>query len=459
MLVLVDVKAGVVQIGSKSLSGQWVDLYALLALAAVDGSAAGPHVTAEALARTGPWRHKAIPSVGKEVARHLAWLSRNGLEGVLGSYGRTRSWRLRLEPESIRFVPDREGVQAWVLARTQTITCDKGWLDGLRALIDATAELSRGRAEQVLDILGAADATPERLGSSEPALRAWGALLTGRALAQADEDDALHVLIEEWSARADAASRAVSARLRAVAAFRHRFSDPSATMASLVKLAAELELCGEIGSLAVIVNVMGLLARRAGQPEVGMAHHLRAAALSGIVGDYPQLQGAVFNMSICLREILRREGRPPDKQILALVDMTRFICAKFGVGGDSAQAETAGAEWSVEMGDAARARTYLAEAEGLIKTLESTFDQAYFLEVRAAVELFDPTGESDPAQDLRASARLYEDARDNASAARVARAHRRLQWRSKPPSRGVGRAAGLIQGSSGAPSIRAPRTR
>jgi hypothetical protein len=423
MDILVDIKTGVVRIGERALTGQWVDFYALLGLARSDETAAEAPVTADTLARTGPWRHKAASSVGKEVARHLAWLSRNGLEGVVECQGRTRSWRLGVPSATIRFEPDRSAVAAWIEVRSQVEGSGSGWIEGLQKLVEATAELQRGRAESAIDLLRS---VPESLAGCEPALQAWRALLCGRAFAQSDEDEELYRSIDEWSARSDAAGRAVGARLRAVAAFRHRFQEPAATLASLVKLAAELELRGDIGSLAVLLNVMGLLARRSGHPEAGAAHHLRAAALFGIAGDYPSLQGALFNVSICRREILHRQGQPPDEQTLALVDMTRSVCRAFGVGRDSAQAETAGAEWALEMGDVARARGYLEEAEELIKTLESTIDQAYFLEIRARVELADPTGKSDPAHDLRSAERLYEAAGDLESAARVSRARRRL---------------------------------
>jgi hypothetical protein len=423
MNILVDVKTGVIQLGERRLKGQWVDFYALLAIARSAEAAADPPVTADVLARTGPWRHKAAASVGKEVARHLSWLCRNGLGEVVESHGRTRSWRLRVDPAAIRFEPDRSAVEAWIEAQSQSEGRDSGWADGLKKLLEATVEIQRGRAELAIDLLSS---VPDRVGGSEPALQAWRALLCGKARAQADEHEELYNLIDEWSSRSDAAGRAVGARLRAVAAFRHRFQEPAATLASLVKLAAELELRGDIGSLAVVLNVMGLLARRSGHPDAGMAHHLRAAALFGIAGDYPSLQGALFNVSICRKEVLEREGQPPDEQTLSFVDMTRLICASFGVGRDSSQAETAGAEWALEMGDVARARGYLKEAEELIKTLESTVDQAYFLEVRAALELADPTGGSDPAQDLRSAERLYETAGDLESANRVARARRRL---------------------------------
>jgi hypothetical protein len=164
---------------------------------------------------------------------------------------------------------------------------------------------------------------------------------------------------------------------------------------------------------------MGLLARRAADPTTGADHHLRAAALFGVGGDYPSLQAALFNLAICRRDTLEQQGRLPDEGVLDALEMCRLVCATFGVGRDSAQAEIAGAQWAHEMGDTARARRYLAEAEGLLRTIESTYDHAYFLEVRARIDHADSGGAGDPARDLRTARRLFARVGDARGVARV----------------------------------------
>jgi hypothetical protein len=124
-------------------------------------------------------------------------------------------------------------------------------------------------------------------------------------------------------------------------------------------------------------------------------------------------------LAICRRALLERSGRPPDRAVLALVELCRSICARFGVGKDSAQAEISGAIWAFELGDMTLAHAYLREAEPLVERTESTFDQAYFLKARATIELAAPCGASRPRRDLRRAEALFEKVGDTASAAAV----------------------------------------
>jgi hypothetical protein len=283
------------------------------------------------------------------------------------------------------------------------------------------------------------DRLPETLDDVEPALEAWSVSLRARAAAQFyDEDDeVLSQLDERWSDRTDAPARAVSARIRALMALRYRFETPAATLASLGKVAAELERRGDIGSLGAVMNVMGLLARRMGDPDSGAANHLRAVALAGISGDYPSLQATLYNLALCRRAILARRGKPPDHAVFTLVDLCQRVCARFGVGGDSALAEISGAEWALEAGDLARARRYLDQAEALVRGLDATYDQACFLEIRADVERADPRGQADPSHDLRTAEALFSKVGDEAAAARVRKKLASLATPSERPLSGA----------------------
>lgn len=404
--------------GRLDLTGQWVDFYALLSL-----SLLGPdplaQVTADALARVGPWRHKASASVGKEVARHLSDLARRDLGGMIACTSKTRAWRLALPPGRLVLRPDRVAVRTWLDGRVARPADSDGWIGTVRTLVDVSTVLQQGDGEDALRRL---DGLPALEPGLAPALEAWSALLRGRALQLYDEDDdRLHELHDRWCGRVDAPGRATGVRLRAMLARRHRFEDPEATRASLAKVAADLELRGDVGSLAVVENVMGLLARRAGQPGAAASHLLRAAALFGISGDHPALQGALFNLAICRRDALRGAGRPPDEAVLDLIELCRLVCARFGVGNDSAQAEIAGAEWAFEMGDLARARRYLETAAALLGTIDAIYDQAYFLEVRAQIAGAEAGREGDRRRDLRSARGLYLRAGDRVAAKRVER--------------------------------------
>jgi len=416
MKLLVDVEAPRVQIGTVELGGQWVDFYALLALARTERVNPQAYVSAEEVARLGPWRHKAIASVGKEVARHIHRLKREGMDHVVQCLGRTRAWRLGMNPRSLQFYPDRDTAQRWTLARSRSAPRALARVEDLRALVEATLALQRGEAEATVSSLEGRPAI-----DGDDALAAWSALLRGRAAHQLDDEDLLEGILETWSERIDAPGRAVGARLRAIVAYRHRFEAPSSALASLGKLAARLELGGDISTLGIVVNVLGLLVRRTGDPDAAAAHHLRAAAIFGMIGDYSSLEGSLFNIALCRRETLGRAGRMPDEDLLALVDLCRLIDTCFGVGGDSAQVETTGAQWASEMGDMERARSYLRAAEKRVRTIESTFDQAYFLATRARIELAQPDGTSDPVRDLRAAERLFTEIGDEASASMMRR--------------------------------------
>lgn len=395
-----------------ALRDQWVDFYALVALAVIDGGEDEGFVSADGLARVGPWRHKAAASVGKEVARHLAWLEQQGLAHALESRGRTKAWRLALAPAAVELRPTPGEVARWVAGRSTPLMTQASWIEDLERLINATVDLQQGRAESVLEAVR----QPLRY-EGEPALAAWSALLAGRGAFQHDDGDRLVDVYERWFGRVDAVGRNVGARLRALIAYKNRFPDPTGSLGALRRLAADLELSSDISALASVLNILGMLVGRMESPNAGAVHHLRAAALFGVVGDYPSLQGALFNLATCRRRSLQSEGRQADEATFKLLELCRVICSRFGVGADSALAEIEGARWALEIGDVARARRYLADAEGIVGRIESSYDQACFLVVRAELEYRHPEGDGDPLRDLLAAERLFREVQDERSAA------------------------------------------
>ncbi|KYG09225.1 hypothetical protein BE21_19130 [Sorangium cellulosum] len=421
MKLVVDVEAGRVLLGSMALRDQWVDFYAILAIARCTPSSSQSFVGAESVGRTGPWRHKTTASVGKEIARHLAWLDAHSLGSILAIRGKTRAWRLNLRPQAISLSPDEATVRAWVESRSAKPVAEHAWVDELRTLVEATVALHQGRAEAVLGEL----ARPLSAGA-EPALRAWEALVRGRAAFQQDNDDLLVQLHDDWFKRADGPSKTVSAKLRALVAFRNRFDEPELVLRTLSRLAAELELRGDTAALGAVLNVTGMLLRRTGDPEGATVHHLRAAGLLGIVGDYPSLEGTLFNLANCRREALQKQNLPLDDAVFALVELSRLVCKHFTIGRDSAQSEIAAAQWALEDGDAARARRYLDSAEAIVKGAESTYDQACFHFARARIEHAFPSGRSDPVRDLRVAERLLEEVGDSPALAETRRLLKQL---------------------------------
>jgi hypothetical protein len=414
-VLLIDVEAKGVQLGDAVLHEQWVDFYAVLALAQLEGDDEA-YVSADELARIGPWRHKVAASVGKEVARHLTWLARQGAAHVVADRGRTKAWRLAVPATSVCLRPSGAHVAAWIANRSAQPAAQETWVADLERLVTATAALHQGEAEAAFE---QADAPIAYAG--EPALAAWSALIAGRAALQHDDQDRLLDLYEGWRRRTDAVGKTVGSRLRALMAYKNRFTDTAGAMTTLRRLAADLEAGGDVSALASVLNIMGLLAMRLGDVRAGAEHHLRAAALFGIVGDYPSLQGALFNLANCRRRAQLHAGGPPDEAVFKLVELCRLVCKRFGVGADSAQAEIFAARTAFEMGDIPRARRYLTDAEVIVEWIEASFDQACFLLLRAEIEYAHPLGVHDPLRDLQTAERLFLDVADDRSAAEAQR--------------------------------------
>jgi hypothetical protein len=424
MTLVVDVETGRVIVGSTELHNQWVDFYAALAVSLLDAASEQQFVGVDEISRIGPWQHKKPDSVGKEIARHLA---KPVVAGLLEHRGKTKAWRLSLPAAHVRLLPDKDSVRAWVDSRSLRPASDHGWIEDLQRLVTGTIALQEGRAEEVLRDLEA----PLSDGA-EPPVRAWAALLRGRAAFQYDDTDVLERLHDDWFKRADGAGRTVGAKLRAIIAFRDRFHDASDALQTLSRLAAELEMRGDTAALGSVLNVMGVLLRRAGDPNAAMMHHLRAVALLGISGDYPSLEGTLFNLANCRREVLGQEGLPPDDTVFSLLEVGRAIYKRFTVGQDSAQSEVAGAQWALEAKDPEKARHYLREAEIIVDKSDNDFDQACFHYARARIEQAFPDGTSDPIKDLRIAERKFEALGDTTALADTRRMLKRLRIGSRP---------------------------
>jgi hypothetical protein len=431
MKLRVDIEAGRVFIDSVELRNQWVDFYAVLALSRLNSSSAQMFVGVDAISRIGPWRHKVPASVGKEISRHLAWLDKRLVGGLLANQGKTKAWRLCLSAANIHLRPDEEAVRAWVGSRSVKPAAEHGWIDDLQRLVAATIALQEGRSERVLQDLAA----PLSDGA-EPPVQAWAALLRGRAAFQYGDADLLEQVHHDWFKRADGPGRTVGAKLRALIAFRDRFHESPDALQTLSRLAAELELRGDTAALGSVMNVMGTLLRRLGDPRAAMMHHIRAVALLGISGDYPSLEGSLFNLANCRRETLQKEGIPLDDMVFSLVEMARAVCRRFTIGQDSAQTEVAAAQWACEAKNPERARHYLREAEAIVEKSDNAFDHACFHYARARIEHDFPDGSSDPIKDLRIAERIFKEIGDTTALADTRRLLRRFKLESrhqKPP--------------------------
>lgn len=394
--------------GERTLRGQWVAFYALLALRSEAGGDACL-LPVDELRAFDRWAHKARSSVGKEVARHLASLHDAGFAALVEHRGKTRQWRLA-GPAS--FVPDRAAVALWLEGHRVPPPIPS--VGPLGPLVEATLALQAGRTEDAMTL--ALSVVPE--GSNDAA---WRAVVAGRAAQRTDEGERVEGLMAEIEGQSGAAIRAARARLGALVIYDQRFDEPARQLPALRRLAGQLENDGDIGSLATVLNVMGLLARRAGRPEEGVSHLRRACSLFGLCGDMSSLQASIFNLALCRVEVLGTGGWAPDEEALALIDMCLAVCASFGVGRDSAQAEITGCRWALRRGEVDRARRYLDSAEAIVEVLPSSFDQACFLRARAELAMVTGDKEIDPRHDLRTALRLFSEVGDTFMARRVER--------------------------------------
>lgn len=402
----VDVEQGEVALEGRVLRNQWLDLYALLAIAATEPGA-DRTVTADRLSRSGPWRDKTPASVGKEVARHLTALERDNCE-VVAAVGKTKAWKLSVSSTDIHFVPDRQAVLRWLTQREARAVTEVEF-DLLVRLIKHSIAIHSGHALDALNLDDFDGATDPTAANGE--LRAWAALIKGREAYQCEEWEMLDRLVEKWNGQTGSAAHAVVARLRGLLSLRDRFTVPQLALNRLTRIISHLETSGDVASLGAINNIIGIMLRRLGDPGTAALHHLRASALLGVAGDYASLQGAIFNLALCRRAMGDRSSAP-DARTMQLIDLCRDLCSQFGVGSDSAQAEIVGAKWALKRGECGRASRYLAAAEELLRQLPCSYDQACFLVARAEYALSDAKGITSPPKairDLRAALRLLED--------------------------------------------------
>ena len=133
--------------------GQWVEFYALLALRRTSGLERERFTSADEVGRCALWRGKKPGSVRGVVARHLQRLDERGGNGLLQHQGRTKAWRLAVDPDCIAFLPSREAVAQWMAHQTWPVSVDAGEIDELRTLVDATIMLESGEVEAASEML------------------------------------------------------------------------------------------------------------------------------------------------------------------------------------------------------------------------------------------------------------------------------------------------------------------
>lgn len=403
---LTDPSHPLARIGDLRREGKWVEFFGALAIARTDPHRSTEYLTHEQLHRMLMWNHDTkLESVGKMVTRQWDDLRKKCDVDVIESPYKTKRWRLKIAPSSILFSPNRTSVEEWVRTRFIVDETHDTWLDELEALILAQIALLNGRGESASDLV-----LPHAV-ATHPDFEGWLGLLHARAtdlhVSNRDDPNALEDILEDWSHRIDVVGRSVAARISARIALRTRFSNLEAQRSKLSKIAADLEASGDIGALAVVLNVQGVLSTRAGAPDVATSYHRRAAGLFGLIGDYNSLQASLFNLANCRAKARAKLRMMPDERSFRLLDLCERVCDAFNVGRDSVQSEVAACHWHLDLGDFAKARAALAAGSRLVDNLDSELDQACYLLARGRLEFLDEEGK-DPTRDLNAARRLFE---------------------------------------------------
>jgi tetratricopeptide (TPR) repeat protein len=397
----VDVSLEQVRFRGQIFDGrQWVEFYARLALDLLETSDNPRWLTPESLQRLASWSVKSLGSVGKEVARHLGTLKRSSVE----SKGITKAWRLTLNPDVLSLLPNQAATEAWLRARTidpSTRLAD----DTVAHLIDGLMALRGGHTER-------ADADLRAVGGSPlpPAFAALNALLRFKVDVQYAELEDLEREAEAMAAATDPLSLSVHARLVASLAFLNRFQSSGRHTKALERAAAKLEGTGDLATLGTVLNVLGLLCRRAGEPIRATGYLQHALALSAISQDYVTVQGTLFNLAQARIAAREAEGLPPDESAFILIDLCLRVCLEFGVGSDSVQAELLATSCARKLGQYERAKRHLADSEQFVKQLENPYEVACWHRQRAklAVDANDPL--LDPLKDARIAAKFFAEA-------------------------------------------------
>lgn len=401
--ITVDLKEQLVRIDALTLRGKWVDFYALLASKRLELATTEQFVPAEQLLEIGLWQNKTLLTLRKEVWAHIENLRRRNLSHVILSRGKTLAWRLAVPISSVSLSPDLRTLERWIEERAFREVSEAAAAT-VPLLVEAHATAHHGARAKARAILARIPA------GRDPALNAWFSLVEARTAPDGEEGETtLDRLHHDWSALPGALARSIAWRTLTIAEYRRRWEDADSTRRTLRRLASDIERHGDVGALAMVCNVLGMLARKVGSYREAESQHLRAVVLSAVNEDFHTLQGALFNVAHARHDRLRTEGRPNDSVVYAYVDACLAVCDHFRVGADEVEAEVSAASWAANDGRIALARAYLERAAGLIPRIDSKYEHACFYAARAVVSLADGVSRRAVIEDFRLAQRLFDE--------------------------------------------------
>ncbi|GDX79840.1 hypothetical protein LBMAG42_16510 [Deltaproteobacteria bacterium] len=399
--LLLDVARHEARVGERTLRAKWFVFWCALATAGPEG------LTTDDIRAYRPWNHERWASIGKEMSRHLR---ATRTAALLKPGQHTRRWVLNAPAA---WIPGEWAGREWLAA--QRAASDAG--GQLNELVRATVGLLCGDEGLLAGRLAEAAEHRDRGSSDEWTAAAW-TLLDARALARAEDHEALLTLLERQPKPRSAASRALAARLDAIDALVRRSDDPVAARERVSRAVCRLEGTGDHAGLATCLNVRGVLDLRLGDPAAAETAFAQAATIALLVGDHYLVQGALTNLSL----VQARLGKEVDAD--RSLETALWLSDKLGVGRDSAQTEVWAALRALRRDDGEAAHRWIARALGIVAHLQSDWEHGHFLAARAAVCQRWPEGATNPDRDLAAAERLFGLAGDEVNRERVARARR-----------------------------------
>jgi hypothetical protein len=380
-------------------------------------------LTRDALVRLDSWAGNQPLSAGKQVARFLAGLARNGIFPV-EQIQKTNGWRLAGAWRAAVTPALRTAAKARVAGRVAAIHHGTGaglatLLEWYRSNFEALSAMTTGRAAHGYAVLrGNMKAT------ADEQLFAISNLLATRIEQRLDQPR-LPVLAS-INLSVDVIARALEIRRLAAYALHSNAKDWPQLERTFRHLLAVLAPTADLTSMAIVRNALAVLLRRQGDMDGALENIGMAAPLAVLSGDLILIQNVAFNLANIASEIERiRPGFVDQTAFTALLAFDAEVRDTMALGRDSAQTELLLAFLLVEQKRDDEAQTFLNMAAGIIAETNVPSDCALFARVSGLLAARQALANGDsvsPAiNQLREAIRLFTAAGYHSAAKEVTR--------------------------------------
>ncbi len=392
-----------------TLTGKYLDFFCLLIAAD-----AGAMVDRDTLVRCASWSANQPVSAGKQVARFMSNLVKNGMNPLVSTH-KTHAWRLAtdahksIDAKTRAVAKDRAVMLLATLPHSTDINILMHWY---RINFQALVDMTTGKAGTGYEALRTCMNSTE----NEEYFAISNVLAT--RIEQRMADQRLPIM-PSIKVPGSPLARAIEIRRNAAyAIYAHSTEWPQLEQLFRREL-AQMSHSDDFTSIAILQNALGVLQRRQGHLENALAHVQAAAPLAIFSGDLILIQNVAFNLANIASEIHRKNpGAILPEGFIALLKYDVVLRDTMALGRDSAQTELLLAYLLFESGADDDARHYLAMANGIIADTQVEVDQA--LSHRISGLLSARSGNTVAARDQLAQARaIYAEAGYRAAAAHV----------------------------------------